>query len=292
MSSFLSGISITCFASSYAVAWLLEVSRLFVRSGLRGAVMVGFAAAGFLAQTLYLGYRAATDAGSPLSSSFDWCLLAAWLLVAGYLYATYYHPRAGIGLFVLPLALLLIAAAAWRADREPIAIAGASQVWGMIHGVFLLLGTVAVMIGFAAGVMYLVQASRLKRKLPPPAGLRFPSLEWLERVNARVLLISTLFVAIGFLAGVVLNLTVRGQDELSWGDPVIWTSAAMLGWLVAATVFNGVYRPARHGRKVAYLTVASFGFLAIALATLLWVDTGHGGRAGLGPRRAAAGGEP
>jgi ABC-type uncharacterized transport system permease subunit len=294
MSSLLSGISITCFASSYAVAWLLEGSRLFFRSGVRGAVMVGFAVAGFLAQTLYLICRAASDASSPLASSFDWCLLAAWLLVAGYLYATYYHPRAAIGLFVLPLALLLIAAAGLRADREPIARAGASQLWGAIHGVFLLLGTVSVMIGFAAGVMYLVQASRLKRKLPPPAGLRFPSLEWLERINARVLVISTIFVAIGFLAGVVLNLSVRGQDELSWTDPVIWSSGSMLGWLLAATLFNAVYRPARHGRKVAYLTIASFGFLAIALATLLLVDTGHGGRTALSARSAIqpAGGEP
>ncbi len=119
-----------------------------------------------------------------LASSFDWCLLAAWLLVAGYFYATYYHPRAGIGLVVLPLALLLIGAAAGLADREPLARAGASQLWGMIHGIFLLLGTVAVLIGFAAGVMYLIQAARLKRKLPPPAGLKFLSLEWLERASA------------------------------------------------------------------------------------------------------------
>lgn len=290
MSSLLSGISITCFAASYAIAWLLEGSRLWFRSGVRGAVMVGFAAAGFLAQTLYLGCRAASDTGSPLASSFDWCLLAAWLLVAGYLYATYYHPRAAIGLFVLPLALLLIGAAAGLADREPLTRAGASHLWGAIHGIFLLLGTVAVMIGFAAGVMYLVQAARLKRKLPPPAGLKFPSLEWLERTSARSLIVSTIFVAIGFLAGVVLNLSLRGEGELSWNDPVIWSSAVMLSWLVAASLFNAVYKPARHGRKVAYLTIASFGFLALALATLLLVDTGHGGHAATHPWCGAWGG--
>ncbi len=42
--------------------------------------MLGFAAAGFLAQTLYLGYRAMQSATLPLSSSFDWYLLAAWML--------------------------------------------------------------------------------------------------------------------------------------------------------------------------------------------------------------------
>ena len=48
----MSGISVTCFAASYLVAWLLELSRLFFRSGIRGAVMVGFASAGLLAHTL------------------------------------------------------------------------------------------------------------------------------------------------------------------------------------------------------------------------------------------------
>ena len=125
------------------------------------------------------------------------------------------------------------------------------------------------MIGFAAGVLYLVQASRLKRKLPAPGGLRLPSLEWLERINSRVVVISVILVAIGFLAGVVLNVAARGSGELSWSDPVISSSALMLAWLVAAALFGGLYKPARHGRKVAYLTVASFGFLLLALGTLL-----------------------
>ena len=44
----------------------------------------------------------------------------------------------------------------------------------------------------------------------------------------------------------------------------------MLAWLLAAAVFNAVYRPARRGRKVAYLTIASFVFLVIALACSCW----------------------
>ena len=42
----LSGVSTICFAGSYAVALLLELSRLVFRSGVRGALMIGFAAAG------------------------------------------------------------------------------------------------------------------------------------------------------------------------------------------------------------------------------------------------------
>ena len=72
------------------MAWVLELSRLLFRSTIRRAVMIGFAAAGMLAQTLYLGYRAQSAAASPLSSNFDWCLVAAWMLVGAYLYLSYY----------------------------------------------------------------------------------------------------------------------------------------------------------------------------------------------------------
>ena len=54
MIEFVSGISVVCFAASYAVALVCEASRLLFRSGVRGAAMIAFAAAGLLAHTLFL----------------------------------------------------------------------------------------------------------------------------------------------------------------------------------------------------------------------------------------------
>jgi hypothetical protein len=198
-----------------------------------------------------------------------------------YFYLSYYYPQAAIGLFVFPLVLGLIGAAALFADRAPIVSASSNRAWGAIHGVFLLLGTVAVMVGFVAGSMYLLQAYRLKHKLPPMQGLRLPSLESLEAVNSRSLALSTLLVSIGFLAGIVLR-SRSESGSLPWSDPVVWSSALMLSWLLAATIFNAVYRPARRGRKVAYLTIVSFVFVAFALGVLLLVDTQHAPKLGSG----------
>jgi ABC-type uncharacterized transport system permease subunit len=199
------------------------------------------------------------------------------MLAAAYLYLTLRRPESGVGLFLWPLVLGLIGGAAWFADPAPIAPEPASKVWGAIHGVFLLLGTVIVMLGFIAGLMYLAQARRLKRRQPNMGGLKLPSLEWLEQVNSRVVFLSAILVSIGFAAGIMLN-RVGGRTVVPWTDPVVWSSGLMLGWLLAAAAFNALYRPARHGRKVAYLTVASFVFLAISLGVLLLVDTRHGGQ--------------
>jgi ABC-type uncharacterized transport system permease subunit len=275
----LSEISITCFAASYAVAWALEASRLLFRSRARKALMLGFAGAGLLAHTLYLAYSASVAEGAPLASSFDWTLVAAWLLVAIYFYLTYYYPHTAIGLFLFPLILALIGVAAVFADRTPFAAEPANRIWGAIHGIFLLLGTVAVIVGFVAGLMYLAQSYRLKHKLPPMQGLRLPNLEWLEAVNSRSLVVSTLLVTVGFLSGMILR-SQSQRGSLPWTDPVVWSSGLMLLWLVVASVFNGVYKPARRGRKVAYLTIVSFVFVAFAVGVLLLVDTKHGANGG------------
>ena len=179
---------------------------------------------------------------------------------------------------MLPMAVALVVAAAF-AEREPIAAGDALRAWGAVHGIALLVGTLAVMVGFVAGIMYLLQSYRLKHKRPPAPGFRSPSLEWLEKVNGRVIILSALLIGVGFLAGIILNLLERADGgALAWTDPVIWSSALMFAWLLTAAIFNVVYRPARVGRKVAYLTVVSFGFLVVALATFLFVDSGHAGQ--------------
>jgi hypothetical protein len=69
----------------------------------------------------------------------------------------------------------------------------------------------------------------------------------------------------------------RGESAYHpWTDPVVLSLAAMLVWLIAAEIFRLVYPAARRGRKVAYLTLASFVFLVIALASFAVLDNVHG----------------
>ncbi len=138
----------------------------------------------------------------------------------------------------------------------------------------ILLATVSVLIGFAAGVMYLGQSRRLKHKLPPISGLRLPSLEWLEKTNSRAIVVSALMMSVGVVSGIIMKV-IKDRSGVPWTDPVVLSSGLMLGWLVAAMVLGSRYRPARHGRKVAYLTIVSFLFLLIALG--VFIQTQHGG---------------
>lgn len=263
-------ITVFCFFASYLVAFGLEVTRLFFRSGVRGAVMLGFAGAGLAAHTLFLAHWWLSQDRSPLSSEFDWCLVAAWILLLFYFHLTWFHPKNPIGLFILPLVIGLIVVADTWASREGFP---ESPWWGVMHGLFLLLGTVAVMIGFVSGLMYLLQANRLKHKLPPRRGFELPSLEWLGKVSEWTTVASVVLLLLGFLTGVALSTVMHG--EIRWSEPVVWSSTVLAGWMSAVALFSFLYRPARQGKKVAYLTLATFCVLVFTLAALL-IDPRHG----------------
>lgn len=272
----LSHVHVVCFFSSYAVALALEISRLFFRMPVRLAVMVGFAAMGLVLQTAYLANHARTGT-MPLSSWHDWHLIASWILAAIYLAIVTSRPLTSVGLFLLPVVLILTAVGWSFPAGESFPRDQAVLIWGIAHGLMLLLGTVAVSLGFVAGLMYLVQSWRLKHRVSPQAGLKLPSLEWLQRMNKQSLVYSSCYIALGLIAGIILNtIKARGSGaSVPWTDSVVVSSAGLLLWLLAATTFEWVYKPAQQGRKVAYLTVASFLFLAVVMAMVLGGNSQH-----------------
>ena len=279
MSQFVSGISVVCFAASYGVALVCEVSRLLFRSGIRGAAMIAFAAAGLFAHTVFLVWRAANEPALPLSSAFDWFLLAAWVLAAGYLWLTVANPRTPVGLFLLPVVLGLIAAAE-VSSREPFPQSPATQLWGAIHGSFNLAASVAVALGAVAGLMWLIQAGRLARKAAPAQGFRMPSLEKLAAIDRRCVAISAWTAAAGFASGLVLNAVNlrRGLLEtVPWNDPVVLRMGLLVLWLVSAAIASRVVGRRPDGaRTVAWLAIVSFGVLAGSILWGLVAPSKHG----------------
>jgi len=276
----LSNISMTCFAASYAVTFSLEMSRLFLQLPVRWFVMIGFAAAGWFAHTVYLVLRARdgldTGSSAPLSSWYDWCLLVAWVVVGVYLGLAVRRPRNTLGVFLLPLVLGLIGAAYLARNVPPFAREDAVSGWGVLHGVLLLLGTVTAALGFTSGVMYLVQARRLKKKLLGRSRLQLPSLEWLHQICRRSVVLSSALFGLGLMAGAILNVIRQShaQATMGWSHPVVISSAVFFAWLLATAVIEYVYRPASAGHRVAVLTLASFVFLTLVL-TLVLLDR-HG----------------
>jgi hypothetical protein len=273
-------ISITCFAASYLVVLGLELLRVYVpKSAVRATIKIGFAIAGLFAHTVFLFLHTNLvfdQSGLWLGNWYGWCLAGAWLLSAAYIWLLFQKFNSPIGIFLLPVVLMLIAGGTYIGNENMFTVARERSIWSMVHGISLLLGTTGFSLGFVFGVMYLVQARRLKSKsVSRSMQFRLPSLEWLQQYSERSLLFSAAFLAIGLLSGIALNFTGQTDNSyvIPWNNPVIWSSAVLFAWLVFASLTSLFYRPAKQGRKVALLVTASFLFLVIELGIVWWA--GH-----------------
>ena len=283
----LTNVGIICFAASYFVSLLLEVSRFFFRSGFRGAIMFGFAAAGWVAHSAYLYHHIVFHNGNMFDSVQGWLFAVAWIIAALYLYLAVYFPRTLFGIFLLPLALISIGAGVHLADTAPFPADSVGQIWRIVHGVSFLLVTVTIFLGFVTGVMYLVQASNLKHKRPMLGRRRLPTLEWLQTTNSRLIGFLIVVLAVGILSGFAINAINVRQHRISVSpfDPMVLMTMVMFAFLllfvVTAKGLRGallpLWSPAREGRRLALVTLICFVALIVIL-TFGLLSSGHWNR--------------
>ncbi len=270
-------IEVGGFFISYVAAWLLEVGRGAIRKNFAIIAPFGWAMIGASFHAVHLLHRATESAGLPLSSTQDWFLVSAWVMAGVYLYFAWHHPKASFGWIILPIVLGLLTIAWVFGDHRSFPRELGGRIWAWVHGLSFLLATVAVLVAFATGVMYLVQTKRLREKKLSPTW-QLPSLEWLHKTNGRTVTLALFLIAIGILSGFVLNLwNLRENRELVplW-DPLIIITLVMFLWLSGCVMMARIYRPAREGRKMAIMTIMTALFLTMALLVFVRGDTGHG----------------
>lgn len=269
-------ISVTCFFTSYLVALGLELTRLFGPFRFRTPAVLFMMMLGLFTQVSYLFLRAfdtpLPDDRGLLSSWAEWSILLALGLALFFVIAYIRRSDTIISFFFLPLILVTIGLGIQVGGWESFSRNEAVTTWRSIHGLAMMIGTGAVLIGFLAGVMYLVQSWRLKQKRAGGTMFRLPTLETLDRANRRSLVTSTAAVAIGVIAGIIMNLNENGS--VNWSSSGIILSLVLFVWLVAATATEFFYSPASRGRKAFYLTLASLGFLVLALLSVMYSSHG------------------
>jgi ABC-type transport system involved in cytochrome c biogenesis permease subunit len=257
-------VTITCFFASYGLALALEALSLWRPSRALRILALLATAAGLLAHTLFLYSHQ-----PPLISQFSWLLFVAWVLAVFYLSGAIHYRRMSWGVFVLPLVLALVALGVlfgpppdgahglWQQQEKD-----AQRYWGQVHAVLILLAWIGVSIGFLASLMYLFQAHRLRTKAPPGQGLRLLSLERLEAMNRRAIVLAFPLLTAGILAGVVL--LYRGSDTVTWSDPRVLSTGVL--WLAFALMLYLRYGHHLRGRQVALMTIMTFVVLLCCLA--------------------------
>jgi len=263
-------IEVICFLASYAIAFIAEWVRLRHPRNVFRTFVLFTGTAGFIAQTIYLLNRSRqTDLPPLLSSTHDWMLVLAWIAMLFYLSLTLIDGEIALGIFFLPLVILLVAAASFVSNETNsiLATGDASRNWTMLHAAFLVIGIAGVVVGLILSLMYLAQHRLLKNKRAFFGQLKLPSLENLARLNWWCVVLSIPFLSMGMLAGFMLGFIGEPSKSFTLNDPVIIGSMAI--WCVMIVFFFWRLRAKSYeGKQVALRTVWAFGFLLVILIGL------------------------
>jgi ABC-type transport system involved in cytochrome c biogenesis permease subunit len=270
-------VTVFCFLASYLVAFALELGRLLGRNRISRFVMVCFGLAGFLAHTLYLLHRSQETHLPPLlASTHDWTLVLAWLLALFYLFVAVVQKDLAVGVFLLPVVLLLVTSSYFlnHVPNTAFNVERARRHWIMLHASFLVFGLAAGAGGFLSGLMYLIQHRRLKTRHGEISGLKMPSLARLAQVNRWSVLVAFLMLTLGFGIGVVRAVVPsEGTSAVGLADPAVVTSGIV--WLILAAVFIKLLsHRGSTGRQVAWLTLCGCGFVLLVLVGLQVITGG------------------
>ena len=161
-------ISVTCFFTSYLVVLVLEGLRMLGRIPGRALAVLTMTAIGLFTHLVYLILRATdvqagTDVGR-LATWADWSLMISLGVAIAFFLFYVRRPDTIVSFFFMPAVLALIGLAVAVRDLPAFDRSEATQVWQNVHAISMMIGSAAVLFGFLAGAMFLVQSWRLKRK--------------------------------------------------------------------------------------------------------------------------------
>jgi ABC-type uncharacterized transport system permease subunit len=186
----------------------------------------------------------------PLEDNFDTLIWLGLFLTLFVAYVQRVHPLRGLDWFIMPIVILLLAAAAVFGRATPHEYL--DTTWSWLHRVTAFGGALAFVVAGAAGAMYQIANHQLRAKTYP-AGGRLGSLERLENITLVAVTLGFALLSVGLVTGLVraIHGSSLGRD---WyiHPKVILTFVA---WVIYALVLHSPINPSFRGRKTAVLSV-------------------------------------
>jgi ABC-type transport system involved in cytochrome c biogenesis permease subunit len=228
-----------------------------------GRAATALLVAGTLIHTFAIGMQTMEAGHVPFAGATQAISTFVWLLALAYLYTEVTTEERGLGIFILPIVVILQLLPTLQTPgvepRSP--VLESPLFW--IH-VSALLGAYASF-GLAAviGVTYLLQFKEIKAKHLDFFFTRLPSLQVLDVMNSRSVLIGWLLMTVGLAAGAFWVVEARASaatdprvQAMSLADPKIFV--AMITWSVYT--FGMIARRAIgwRGKRSAYLSAVGF----------------------------------
>ena len=176
-----------------------------------------------------------------------------------------------LGIFILPLIFILTLGSLLQGEVNFESPQFRTR-WLIAHTSSLFLGYAALFMNFAASLMYLIQEKELKSKKPRAFYYRLPSLEILDELAFKTLLLGLPFLTLGIVSGFLwATLTWNGL----WGlDPKI--IASVITWAVYMIIFSARLTGRLHGRRAAIMALIGYAALIFTFLGITYASSIHG----------------
>jgi ABC-type uncharacterized transport system permease subunit len=182
-----------------------------------------------------------------------------WLLAVAYLYTEVTTDERAMGVFILPLIIALQAVPAFKAGAEVPASVLRGPLFG-IHVSSLLFAYASFALACVIGITYVLLFKEIKGKHLGVFYARLPSLQVLDQMNQRAIVVGWVFLTIGLVAGVVFAAQTN-VPAMSLQDPKIFV--ALVCWVVYSFELFAARRIGWAGRRAAYLSALGFAIVLL-----------------------------
>lgn len=253
------GFVLVCYLVGSVAHWSSLSSRR------RTVQTVGMTAviSGFSFQTILMAVRAVRWDRVPLTNLYEWMTFFSWAIILIYLLVYARYRLRALGAFLIPLAFLSLAFVGLSPQDVVEFFPPLGSVWLVLHIIFAFLGNAAFALTFGVGIMYLFQHRQLKTKKFGSLYYRLPSLEMLDQLNYRSLVIGFPLLTVGMVMGGMWALETKGT--LFWDLQRVVPQ--VIAWAIYAVLFWGRVATFWRGKKAALGSV--LGFVVVVLGYLL-----------------------
>jgi ABC-type transport system involved in cytochrome c biogenesis permease subunit len=235
----------------------------------------GILSVAFVIHAVAIGLGCREFGGAEFFSLRGGLVLLAFLVAGAFLVLQRFYRVVTVGAFVTPLILVVLVPGLFGTPGNPGVLPEAlRQPLLTGHIMTAALGEAFFAIAFLVALMYLLQEREVKGKHFGALFSRLPSLDFLDKLNQRLVRAGFLVFSVAFVAGAVV---AKGVWKSAWEwDPQ--QISALVTWLFYGAMVLAHQR-GWHGRRFALLTVLGFALVIVPMITLLSIPgaTRHGG---------------
>lgn len=215
---------------------------------------------GLLSLTVSMVSRTISADRLPFSNMYEYNICFAWGVVLVHLFVERKFKIKILGVFVLPIAFLLILYASQLSNEIVPLVPALQSNWLVAHVAVAIIAYGAFAVSFGLSVMYLI-----KEKLKDSNNIiiqQLPQPEVLDRLTHQVIIFAFPFMTLCVITGAV-------WAEKAWGTYWAWDPKetwSLITWLIYAAYLHTRFVYGWKGKKAAWLSI--IGFLAVIFTYL------------------------